>query len=504
MLIIIILLSTTVIITINVKAATSTVTGTVYLDEIPTKPDQLKLVLPTQTVTLPDDGSTYGQIYDDGYYMIKALKSEQIGSVGTFYATFDGNTYTAPEKLTIQNGVSYYEIDLFFGEYYEPEEPELPPEEPVEDNTPTNTQPISNPGGPYTGTVGTPIQFDGSASSDPDGSITKYEWNFGEIIGATGPTPMHTYEEEGKYTVTLKVTDNQGKAAQTSTYALITISKPNNPPNKPRLTGTTTWIINNRYNKITVESTDPDNDQLRYIISWGDNTNATTTILLPNETNSTLTHDYTEPGVYTITAYAIDVNNAPSEATNLTILVNIRYVGTVGYLIANTNNGNYDRFYSNLTKNTTFVQQNNNIILIDSDNDGILDHEYNIITDDLSAYSAPQQTSQQTSPLTFDMIILLTAFFVIILEITLYIIVIRKRQQFTDIAFPDIATPKPDQIYYMQKTHKTPETDTETVADIDVYKPKTAASSETPDEQFDEIRRKIDEAILKNEMKNNQ
>jgi len=469
----------------------------VYLDEIPTEPDQLKLVLPTQTVTLPDDGSTYGQIYDDGYYMIKALKSEQIGSVGTFYATFNGETYTAPEKLTIQSE-SYYEIDLFFGEYYEPEpQPEEPEEDPVEEE-PTNTQPIANPGGPYYQSIGIPIQFDASASYDPDGSITKYEWNFGETIGATGPTPTHTYNEQGNYTITLKVTDNQGKTSQSSTYALIT-KKPNHPPNKPELVGPNKWTINTEY-KLIIKATDIDNDTIQYKISWGDN-KKTTTGFLQNGTSMTLTQNWTQPGIYTIEAYANDINNAVSETSELTVLINIIYVNTSGYLVDNQNDGTYDSFYSNITKNTTFVQQNNNIILIDIDEDGQPDQQYNILTNELSIYSAP--TTKQTSPLTLDMVLLFVIFFVIIVITLLVIIFIRNTIKQKQILFPSITKPKPDQLFYLRETDKTPTPET------DVYKPettvqsKTAVSSETPDEQFDEIRRKIDEAILKNEQRQN-
>ena len=59
--------------------------------------------------------------------------------------------------------------------------------------------------------AGQPTGFDGSASSDPDGTVARYDWDFGD--GATlpngGPTPTHTYATAGTYVVSLTVTDNE-------------------------------------------------------------------------------------------------------------------------------------------------------------------------------------------------------------------------------------------------------------------------------------------------------
>jgi YVTN family beta-propeller protein len=53
--------------------------------------------------------------------------------------------------------------------------------------------------------------FSGSASSDPDGSVARFDWSFGDgqSLVNGGPTPSHTYKP-GKYTATLTVTDNEG------------------------------------------------------------------------------------------------------------------------------------------------------------------------------------------------------------------------------------------------------------------------------------------------------
>jgi PKD repeat protein len=60
--------------------------------------------------------------------------------------------------------------------------------------------------------IGQAVSFDASASSDPDGSIARYDWNFGDGATASGVTVSHTYTRAGDYVVTLTVTDNQGAA----------------------------------------------------------------------------------------------------------------------------------------------------------------------------------------------------------------------------------------------------------------------------------------------------
>jgi PKD domain-containing protein/putative Ig domain-containing protein/flagellar hook capping protein FlgD/HYDIN/CFA65/VesB family protein len=73
----------------------------------------------------------------------------------------------------------------------------------------TNNPPTADPGGPYTQVAGEPVEFNGSASSDPDGGQTlSFAWDFGDGLLGTGANPSHTYPFAGFYTVTLTVTDN--------------------------------------------------------------------------------------------------------------------------------------------------------------------------------------------------------------------------------------------------------------------------------------------------------
>jgi DNA-binding beta-propeller fold protein YncE len=59
---------------------------------------------------------------------------------------------------------------------------------------------------------GVPVAFNASASSDPDGTIARIDWVFGD--GQTAPSggsmPSHTYQRPGTYKATLTLTDNEG------------------------------------------------------------------------------------------------------------------------------------------------------------------------------------------------------------------------------------------------------------------------------------------------------
>jgi PKD repeat protein len=67
--------------------------------------------------------------------------------------------------------------------------------------------------------VGDTVEFNGSGSSDSDGSITDFSWNFGDGNTASGQTVTHQYESTGTYTVDLTVTDN-GSATDTASTTI--------------------------------------------------------------------------------------------------------------------------------------------------------------------------------------------------------------------------------------------------------------------------------------------
>ncbi len=60
------------------------------------------------------------------------------------------------------------------------------------------------------------IIFDASNSTDPDGTVTNYEWDFGDAETGFGKVTTHSYANNGTYTANLTVTDDKGATNSTS------------------------------------------------------------------------------------------------------------------------------------------------------------------------------------------------------------------------------------------------------------------------------------------------
>lgn len=71
--------------------------------------------------------------------------------------------------------------------------------------------------------------FDGTGSSDPDGTIASYAWDFGDGATATTATPSHEYVASGTYTVGLTVTDDRGGSNTVTKSVTVTVPAPTNP-----------------------------------------------------------------------------------------------------------------------------------------------------------------------------------------------------------------------------------------------------------------------------------
>jgi PKD repeat protein len=159
---------------------------------------------------------------------------------------------------------------------------------------------------PTSGDAPLSVQVDGTASSDPDGSIASYAWDFGDDATANGATASHTYTSVGSYTITLTITDDHGataKASQTVTVssaptnaapvASFTVTQPTGPaPVSVRVDGTA--------------SSDPDGSIASYAWDFGDDATAT---------GATASHTYTSAGSYTITLTVTDDDGATGSAT---------------------------------------------------------------------------------------------------------------------------------------------------------------------------------------------
>ena len=78
------------------------------------------------------------------------------------------------------------------------------------------------------------VMFDAAASSDPDGKIASFAWDFGDGKAGSGVQVSHTYKTVGVFTATVTVTDNQGAIA--AAEAVVTVT--DEPPSGSDLSGT--------------------------------------------------------------------------------------------------------------------------------------------------------------------------------------------------------------------------------------------------------------------------
>jgi uncharacterized membrane protein len=80
-----------------------------------------------------------------------------------------------------------------------------------------NQQPVAVAGADtYSGKAPLMVTFDSSASTDPDGTIVIYTWDFMDGSSSTETSPLHEFTVPGTYPVTLTVTDDQGMQASSS------------------------------------------------------------------------------------------------------------------------------------------------------------------------------------------------------------------------------------------------------------------------------------------------
>jgi hypothetical protein len=81
--------------------------------------------------------------------------------------------------------------------------------------------------------------FNGSSSTDDDGSITQYNWNFGDGGTSTGAAPSHSFTSAGVKLVWLTVVDNSGKTSTSYAWVTATDTTPPSAPGTPTVAGNT-------------------------------------------------------------------------------------------------------------------------------------------------------------------------------------------------------------------------------------------------------------------------
>ena len=142
---------------------------------------------------------------------------------------------------------------------------------------------------------------DARASSDSDGSVVGWAWDFGDGGTATGATATHTWSTAGDFVVTLTVTDDDGATATTT--RTVTASLPVNRAPTAAFTASSTDLT------VALDgsgSTDPDGVVTGFSWDLGDGTTAM---------GPQVQHAYRAPGDYPVVLTVTDDRGATARTT---------------------------------------------------------------------------------------------------------------------------------------------------------------------------------------------
>lgn len=157
--------------------------------------------------------------------------------------------------------------------------------------------------------LGETVTFTATPSRDPLGAGLDHVWDLDDGTTARGRQVDHAYAEPGTYTVTLTVTDAQGRTDEA--VRTVAVAQPNRPPEaaiaveSPSGDPVDAAAVGETVRFDARASSDPDGDALSYAWRLGDGSEAQ---------GPDVGHAYDGPGVYRVTVTATDSRGAADEA----------------------------------------------------------------------------------------------------------------------------------------------------------------------------------------------
>jgi DNA/RNA endonuclease G (NUC1) len=173
--------------------------------------------------------------------------------------------------------------------------------------------PFARVDGPYTLSEGSGVAMSGAASFDPNGTVVSYAWNFGDGTSASGQLVNHIYTQDGAYTVTLVVTDNDGVTDEITTTATVA----NVAPSIAAFAGATGLLPGEQYNS-SGSFTDPGSDPWTAAIDYGDGAGKAA-LALTGKTFA-LAHTYLAAGTFTVTVEVSDDHVTSTATRSVTVI----------------------------------------------------------------------------------------------------------------------------------------------------------------------------------------
>ncbi|BCH23264.1 PKD domain-containing protein [Mesorhizobium sp. L-8-3] len=161
-----------------------------------------------------------------------------------------------------------------------------------------NAPPVANAGGNRRMVTGEIATFDAAASSDPDGTIVSYLWDFGDGGRAAGPAVRHAFHRAGDYQVRLSVLDDSpfetGKGFDTVT---VTVPDPVNRQPTADAGPDRTAYVGEAVRFDASRSVDPDGEIQFYAWDFGDGSGSDSMVV---------EHSFWQPGTYPVSLAVTD------------------------------------------------------------------------------------------------------------------------------------------------------------------------------------------------------
>lgn len=177
----------------------------------------------------------------------------------------------------------------------------------------TTTVANQPPVGSFTPTAnGLTVTFNASASSDPDGTILGYQWNFGDgttVLNTTSATVTHVYANSGTFMVNLIVLDSRGTVSSVVSRN-ITIAPIPLANQAPTAGFTVATVVDNTAGVNATISTDADGTITSYAWNFGEPTSSTNTA-----TGNSATHVYASTGSFVVTLTVTDNGGLTASST---------------------------------------------------------------------------------------------------------------------------------------------------------------------------------------------
>ncbi|MEO8270481.1 MAG: PKD domain-containing protein, partial [Aureliella sp.] len=176
-----------------------------------------------------------------------------------------------------------------------------------------NTPPVAAAGGPYAMNEGSSVTLTASGSTDSDGTISSYAWDFdgdGQYNDASGMTVNFTTIQSGSRVIGLRVTDNRGATATTTTSVGVGNVAPTANAGADQNAFKEAIV-----NLSAASSTDPGNDIIGY--AWDLNGDGQYTDA--SGVNATFSSSFT--GSFTVSVRVTDADGAVSfDSATITVL----------------------------------------------------------------------------------------------------------------------------------------------------------------------------------------